>query len=51
VLAKRRILEETSVEERAILAETVNYQRKSFPSDIHEAFAGLGDAARQKPSL
>ncbi|OIO72510.1 MAG: exopolyphosphatase [Zetaproteobacteria bacterium CG1_02_53_45] len=37
-----------SVQERTILAETVHYQRKSFPSATHEAFAGLGDAAKKK---
>jgi len=37
-----------TVEERTILAETVHYQRKSYPSDAHEAFAGLGDAAKNK---
>ncbi|PJA31258.1 MAG: exopolyphosphatase, partial [Zetaproteobacteria bacterium CG_4_9_14_3_um_filter_53_7] len=37
-----------SVEERTVLAETVHYQRKSCPSIVHEAFAGLGDAARKK---
>lgn len=37
-----------SAEEKSILAETVHYQRKSFPSDSHEGFAGLSDTARAK---
>lgn len=33
-----------SNEEKAVLAQTVRYQRKAFPSDEHEDFAGLIEA-------
>lgn len=37
-----------SEEEKAILAQTVRYQRKSAPSDSHEGFAALSDASKKK---
>lgn len=37
-----------SEEEKAILAQTVRYQRKSPPSDSHEGFATLSDVAKNK---
>jgi len=37
-----------SAEEKSILAQTVRYQRKAFPSDSHEGFAALGNAAKKK---
>jgi exopolyphosphatase / guanosine-5'-triphosphate,3'-diphosphate pyrophosphatase len=37
-----------SEEEKGILAQTVRYQRKSPPSDSHEGYAALSDAAKKK---
>jgi len=37
-----------STEEKSMLAETVHYQRKSFPSVSHEGFAALSDGAKDK---
>ena len=35
-------------EEKALLAQTVRYQRKAYPSDTHEGFAALDEKARDK---
>lgn len=37
-----------SKEEKIVLAETVHYQRKAFPSESHEAFATLSAESRKK---
>jgi len=37
-----------SREEKAVLAQTVRYQRKAFPNDEHEGFMALGDTDKQK---